>query len=89
MYLQMLLVHHTPLLMPFFSIFAFSRALIFLCFLLFQGIMSFELIGLPCFMRILDSFASYPSETLIHARAFAAGLFDFVILFVSVKATRN
>ena len=48
--------------------------------------MYFELISLPCFMRILDSFANCPSGALVRAGAFAVGIIDFVIFFVSINA---
>ena len=74
----------------FYSIFTFLRALIFLCVLLFRGVMSFWPIGLPRFRRILGSFANCPSRTLIRAGAiFVAGICDFVTIFVLINAFGN
>ena len=72
----------------FCSIFASLGAPIFLCVLLFRGVMSFDLIGLPRFMYILDSFANYHS-TLISVGAFVVGICDFVIFFVLINSSSN
>ena len=45
-----------------------------ICVLIFQGVASFQPIGLPHFRRIEDLFANYPLGTLIRAGAFAAGI---------------
>ena len=51
-----------------------SGVSVLICVLLFRGVTSFESIGLPHFRRILDSFANFPSRTLIHAGALAVGI---------------
>ena len=58
---------------------------------LFRGFLSLEPIGLPRFMRGLDSLALTicPSGTCIFAGAFTAGICDLVILFISVNASGN
>ena len=66
----------------FCFIFAFLRTPIFLCWGL-----SFELIGLPCFRRILDSFSNYHSRISIRIGIFTIGIYDFVTFFVSIKAS--
>ena len=47
----------------------FRSVKICLCFPLL-GNFVFKTIGLPCFRRVLDSFANYPTRSSIHARIF-------------------
>ena len=66
---------------------ASSKVPSFFCILLFQGVTSFDLIGLPCFRHILDSFVNCPTWTSIHVGVFTVGICDFVTFFVSMNAS--
>ena len=82
-------VYQMPLQVPLFISCTSSGVSILICVHLFRGVISFEQIGLPHFRSILDSFSNCPLGTLIHARAFAVGICDFVTFFVSIKASSN
>ena len=51
--------------------------------------MSFDLMGLPRFERVLDSYAFCPSVISTRAGTFAAGICDFVTFYVSTNASGN
>ena len=90
--IQGLFVHHISMLESFVHHISMSGA--FVLYLPFQGtnfslfspfrVISFEHIGLSRFRRILESFANYHSGASIYARAFATGICDFIIFFVSI-----
>ena len=85
-------VYQMPLQGLFFFFFLSCTSLgvsILIFVLCFQGVISFEQIGLPRFRRILDSFDNCPPGTLIRVGAFTAGICDFVTFFVSIKASGN
>ena len=93
--LQWPFVHHIPLQGPFvyhmplrglFLYMYLFRGIYFLCVLLFRKVMSFGMIGIPRFKRILYSFTNCPSGISIHVGAFAARICDFVTFFVSINA---
>ena len=51
--------------------------------------MSFDLMGLPRFERILESYVFCHSVISTRAGTFAAGICDFVTFFVSTNASGN
>ena len=69
---------------------AYSRVPSFLsCVFFFRGVTSFELIGLPRFRRILNSFFNYPIQTSIYVGIFAVKICVFVTFFVLMNASSN
>ena len=68
----------------FCFIFASLGASIFLCFLFFRGVLSFESIGLSSFKHILDSFVNCLFGTSICVGPFAAGICDLSLSLLIV-----
>ena len=60
-----------------------------ICVLIFQGVTSFEPIGLPRFRLMLDSFANCPSETRIWAESFAVGIKGKIIIIIISAQKKN